>query len=68
VSGKLSDKEYIFTLLTALVKRAGGELRITEKEMGTVVRSDVVSLLWDDKNKEIVIRVGFPIAESGYEN
>ena len=53
----LSNKEYIFTLLTALVKKNGGEIRITEDELCMVSKQDVVKLLWDQKKNEVVIQV-----------
>ena len=54
----LNDKEYIFALLTSLVKRAGGELRITEQQILNVLSTDVVTLLWDEKSREIVLQTG----------
>jgi len=52
----LNDKEYIFTLLASLIKRAGGEIRITEEQILNVLSTDVVTLLWDESKKEIVLQ------------
>ena len=52
----LNDKEYIFALLTSLVKRAGGELRITENQILNVNSTDIVTLLWDEDKREIVLQ------------
>ena len=57
MSGKLDDKDYIFALLTALAKRAGGELRLTQREVASVSRNDVIALLYDTKTDEVVLRV-----------
>jgi ribosomal protein L4 len=54
----LNNKEYIFALLTALVKRANGELRITEGEILNVFSTDIVTLLWDEEEREIVLQTG----------
>ena len=54
----LDNKEYIFILLTSLVKRAGGELRITEEQILNVFNTDVVTLLWDGTTREIVLQIG----------
>ena len=54
--GKLSDNKYMFTLMTAIVKAKGGELRISEKDLVSVTTSDVVTLLYDKKTNEIVLR------------
>ena len=56
MSKNLSDKKYIFTLLTALVKKSGGELRLSADELAEVTSKDVVSLLYDTKTSEIVLR------------
>ena len=53
----LKNKDYVFTLLTALVKKEGGEVRLTEEEMCRVTKQDVVKLLWDQKKNEVVIQV-----------
>jgi hypothetical protein len=52
----LDDKEYIFTLLVSLIKRAGGEIRITENEILNVFNTDIVTLLWNESEKEIVLQ------------
>ena len=54
----LNDKEYIFALLTSLIKREGGELRITEQQILNVLSTDIVTLLWDEKSREIVLQTG----------
>lgn len=53
----LKNKDYVFTLLTAVVKKEGGEVRLTEEEMCRVTKQDVVKLLWDQKKNEVVIQV-----------
>ena len=55
----LDNKEYIFALLTALIKRDGGELRITEKQIFNVFTTDIVSLFWDEITKEVVLQVEY---------
>jgi len=53
---KLDNKEYVFTLLTAIIKKHGGEIRLTEDVIRQVYNSDVISLLWDEQSKEVVLR------------
>ncbi len=66
----LKNKEYAFTLLTALVKRAGGEVRLSESELATVTKKHVVALYWDQKTDEIVLKVNSVLLtpDGGYEN
>ena len=42
--GGLNDKEMLFTLVTALVKRTDGEIRISEDEMDSVTKQDMVMM------------------------
>ena len=51
----LNDKEMLFTLLTAIVKKSNGEIRISEKEMDSVVKTDMVMMYYDKVNKEIIL-------------
>ena len=51
----LSDQQMLFTILTAIVKKAGGEVRITEDEMDSVTKTDMMLMYYDIKNKEIIL-------------
>ena len=53
--GALSDQQMLFTILTALVKKDGGEIRITEEEMDSVTKSDMMLMYYDKKKKEIIL-------------
>lgn len=71
MAGELDDKQYIFTLLTALVKRdPNQEIRISEEELVQVTKRDAVALMWDPNTSEIVLKVN-PVLVPGdltYEN
>ena len=54
---KLDNKEYVFTLLTAIIKRSGGEIRVTKEELLDVFKEDAINLLWDKNSEEIVLQV-----------
>jgi hypothetical protein len=67
----LEDEEMLFTLLTALVKRSGGEIRISEIEMDSVNKKDMVMLYYDRPNKELILSTHFlknPHADSSLDN
>jgi 5,10-methenyltetrahydromethanopterin hydrogenase len=51
----LNNKEMLFTLLTALIKKNDGEIRISEDEMDAVVKSDMVMMYYDKGAKEIIL-------------
>ena len=56
MAGELKSKEYVFTLLTALVKKSGGEVRISEEDLCKVTKQDLVTLLWDNTTNEVVLQ------------
>ena len=54
---KLSDREYLFTLLMAIVRKEGDELRISEDTLTGVTKEQSLALLYDKGSKEIVLKV-----------
>jgi hypothetical protein len=53
--GALSDSEMLFTLLTALVKRCDGKIVISEEEMDSVSKKDMVMLYYNKDTEEIIL-------------
>ena len=51
----LSDPKYLTTLVTALVKKFDGEIRISQAEMEDVHLSDLVSMYYDVTTNEIIL-------------
>ena len=51
----LDNKNTLFVLLTSLVKRDGGNIRISEEEIESVSKSDIVRLFYDKDASEIVL-------------
>tara|TARA_Y100000310_G_scaffold158288_1_gene157715 strand:- start:4789 stop:5031 length:243 start_codon:yes stop_codon:yes gene_type:complete len=51
----LSDPKYLFTLLTALVKKQGGRIEITEEDMVKVTTEDMVTLSYDRENRKVIL-------------
>ena len=74
MAGELDNKETIFTILTAVVKKSGGELRISEEDLCSVKTTDLVTMLWDNKTNEIVLQTTATSANiltkptGGYDN
>ena len=48
---RLSDSDWLFTVLTALVKRSGGELRVGQEDLLDVSKKDFIGLYLDKKDK-----------------
>ena len=55
----LNDKEMLFTLLTALVKKYDGKIRISEDEMDAVTKKDMMMMYYDKSAKEIILSLHF---------
>jgi hypothetical protein len=54
---RLDDSQWLFTVLTALVKKNGGELKITEETILEVSKKDVVGLFWDKRDSSIILKL-----------
>ena len=52
----LDDKDHLFTMLSALIKKFGGEVRITKKDLESIKPSEGLSLVYDPVKKEIILR------------
>jgi len=51
----LNDKDMLFTLLTAIVKKHDGEIHISEDEMDSVTKTDMMMMYYDRKSKKIIL-------------
>tara|TARA_B100000131_G_scaffold291399_1_gene304957 strand:- start:1506 stop:1721 length:216 start_codon:yes stop_codon:yes gene_type:complete len=51
----LDDSQMLFTLLTALVKKSDGKIIITEEEMDSVTKTDMVMMYYNRDSKEIIL-------------
>ena len=51
----LTDEDMLFALLNAIVKRAGGEIKLSEDEMDGINSSDMVMMYYDEDKKEIIL-------------
>ena len=56
-SSILRNRDHLFTFLTALIKKNGGQLIITEQEIMDVQKNDMVSVKYDQTNKTIIFEV-----------
>ena len=56
----LEDPEWLFTVLTSLVKKEGGELRLSDKELLSVSKKDIVGLFYDKKSSCTILKLITP--------
>tara|TARA_B100000700_G_C14992056_1_gene831814 strand:- start:1232 stop:1468 length:237 start_codon:yes stop_codon:yes gene_type:complete len=55
----LSDNDMLFTLLTAIVKKSGGEIEISANEMDSVTTKDMLMMYYDQTDDKIILRTHF---------
>lgn len=56
MSKYLQDPDYLFSLLTMLVKKSGGKIVITEEEMKNVSKGDLIGMYYEPKTGNIVLK------------
>tara|TARA_B100000029_G_scaffold459429_1_gene489521 strand:+ start:150 stop:377 length:228 start_codon:yes stop_codon:yes gene_type:complete len=62
----LNNPKYLFTLLTAIVKKNGGEIDLTVEDFTCVTRHDLVSMYYDKKTRTVTLKaVDLPPPELG---
>mgnify|MGYP001201644712 CR=1 FL=1 len=53
----LEDSEWLFTIITALVKKEGGELRVPDEVLLDVSKKDLVGLYYDKKENCTIFKL-----------
>jgi hypothetical protein len=56
MSKYLQDPEYLFSILTALVKKNGGKIEITDEEMKRVSTGDLIGMYYEPKTETLILK------------
>jgi S-adenosylhomocysteine hydrolase len=56
MSKYLQDPEYLFSILTMLVKKNGGKIIITDKEMKNVKSGDLIGMYYEPKTGNLILK------------
>ena len=56
MSKYLQDPEYLFGILTILVKKNGGKITITEEEMKNVSKGDLIGMYYEPKTGNLILK------------
>tara|TARA_R110000824_G_scaffold58922_1_gene158882 strand:- start:765 stop:1013 length:249 start_codon:yes stop_codon:yes gene_type:complete len=56
MSQYLSDPEYLFSILTALVKKNGGRIELTDEEMKNVSKGDLIGMYYEPKTETLILK------------
>ena len=56
MSKLLQDSEYLFSIITMLVKKSGGKIVITEEEMKNVSTGDLIGMYYEPKTGNLILK------------
>tara|TARA_Y100000593_G_scaffold87278_1_gene167460 strand:+ start:464 stop:712 length:249 start_codon:yes stop_codon:yes gene_type:complete len=56
MSQYLNDPEYLFSIITMLVKKNGGKITITENEMRSVSKGDLIGMYYEPKTGNLILK------------
>ena len=56
MSQYLSDPEYLFSILTALVKKNGGKIVLTEEELGNISKGDLMGMYYEPATGNLILK------------
>tara|TARA_R110002110_G_scaffold123980_1_gene301183 strand:+ start:477 stop:719 length:243 start_codon:yes stop_codon:yes gene_type:complete len=52
----MSDPEYLFAVLTAIVKKHGGEIKLSKEELSMAHEGDLIGMYFEPKTDSIVFK------------
>ncbi len=56
MSKYLQDPEYLFSIVTMLVKKNGGKIVLTEEEMKNVSTGDLIGMYYEPKTGNLILK------------
>ena len=56
MSKYLQDPEYLFSIVTMLVKKNGGKITITEEEMKNINTGDLIGMYYEPKTGNLILK------------
>ena len=52
----LNDPDYLFSILTALVKKNGGKITLSKEEMDDVSQGDLIGMYYEPKTGHLILK------------
>ncbi len=56
MSKYLQDPDYLFSILTILVKKNGGKITLTEEEMKSVSKGDLIGMYFEPRTGNLILK------------
>jgi hypothetical protein len=55
-NNRLSDPDFLFSILTAIVKKSGGKIVITEDELSNISKGDFLGMYYEPKTGALILK------------
>ena len=52
----LQDPDYLFSILTVIVKKSGGKITLTEEEMKSVSKGDFIGMYYEPETGSLILK------------
>ena len=56
MSQYLSDPEYLFSILTAIVKKSGGKITLTAEELQSISKGDLIGMYFEPATGNLILK------------
>jgi hypothetical protein len=56
MSNKLSDPDFLFSILTAIVKQCGGKIVLTKDEYSDISKGDYLGMYFEPKTESLILK------------
>ena len=56
MSKYLQDPEYLFSILTMIVKKSGGKITITKEDMEGVSKGDLIGMYYEPETENLILK------------
>jgi hypothetical protein len=56
MSQYLNDADYLFNILTVIVKKSGGEIKLTKEELNSIAKGDLIGMYFEPKTGAVILK------------
>lgn len=56
MSNRLSDPDFLFSILTAIVKKSGGSIALTKEEFNNISKGDFLGMYYEPKTGDLILK------------
>ena len=56
MSQYLNDAEFLFNILTIIVKKSGGKIKLTKEELNSVTKGDLIGMYFEPKTGAVILK------------